>query len=237
VSGNFADALGNIMASVILPENEFRIPSISSLDDFRRWMRSDEFPERGRIDYVDGHIEVDMSPEDLFTHGTPKGRIYATLLDIVEARELGYLFCDCTRVTCIVGGVSVEPDIVLLSDDAIDSGRVRLIPKVSGGEDRYVEIEGPPELIVEVVSDSSERKDKKQLPAAYFAGGVAEFWLVDARSQTLQFQIYDRNDTGFRAVEADADGFQRSSIFKVRFRLERSRNQRGRPVYTLHVAQ
>ena len=35
----------------------------------------DDFPERGRIDYIAGQIEVDMSPEDLFTHGSLKTEI------------------------------------------------------------------------------------------------------------------------------------------------------------------
>jgi Uma2 family endonuclease len=224
------------MATAILLEEQLRIPPIASLEDFRRWMRSDEFPEHGRIDYVDGHIEVDMSPEDLFCHGTIKTEIEGVLYNCVKRHEHLYLFTDCTRVTCSAGGVSAEPDIVLLSEDAIESGHVKLVPKASGEKDRYTEIEGPPELIVEIVSDSSERKDKKQLPPAYFAGGVPEFWLVDARPKTLMFQIHDRSDDGFRPVAADGEGFQRSAILGKRFRLERSRNDRGRPIYTLHVA-
>lgn len=225
------------MATAILLEEQLRIPPIASLEDFRRWMRSDEFPENGRIDYVDGHIEVDMSPEDLFCHGTIKTEIQGVLHHCVKQREHLYLFTDCTRVTCGAGGVSAEPDIVLLSEDAIESGLVKLIPKASGEEDRYTEIEGPPELIVEVVSDSSERKDKQRLPPAYFAGGVPEFWLVDARPKTLLFQIYDPGDQGFRPVATNAEGFQPSAILGKRFRLERSRNNRGRPIYTLHVAE
>ncbi len=225
------------MSTAVLFEDGLLIPAIGSLDDFRRWMRSDDFPQRGRIDYINGQIEVDMSPENLFFHGTVKGRIYATLLDIVEEKGLGYLFCDCTRVTCLAGGVSAEPDVVLLSDDAIDSGRVKLIPKAAGEEKGYVEIEGPPELIVEVVSDSSVKKDTKRLPPAYFAGGVPEFWLVDARKGRLDFQIHARGESGYVPVPTDADGFQRSAVLGSRFQLEKRINSHGRPMYVLHVEQ
>ena len=51
-----------------------------SLDDFRRWALSDDFPETGRIDFIEGRIEVDMAPEDLFCHGTLKTEIVAALL-------------------------------------------------------------------------------------------------------------------------------------------------------------
>jgi Uma2 family endonuclease len=123
-----------------------------------------------------------------------------------------------------------------LSDDAIETGRVTLVPKSSGEENSYVEIEGPPDLIVEIVSDSSEKKDTQRLPAAYFAAGVPEFWLVDARREPLLFQIYDRGERGFHPAVVDATGFQHSVVLNKNFRLECKRNSRGRPVYTLHVA-
>src|SRR5438132_889149 len=142
------------MATAIIFEDQLRIPPIACLDDFRKWARSDEFPEKGRIDYVDGEIEVDMSPENLFYHGSLKTRISAALDNIVEEQEIGHVFVDSTRVTCVEAGLSAEPDIVYLSDEAIDSGRVTLIPKSSGEQGHFVEIEGPPDLVVEVVSDS-----------------------------------------------------------------------------------
>jgi Uma2 family endonuclease len=224
------------MCTALIFEDELCIPAISSLDDFRHWMRSDEFPERGRIDYVAGRMEIDMSPENLFFHGKLKGRICATLVELVEGLEIGHVFVDSTRITCVGADVSAEPDVVVLTDEAIDTGRVKLIPAASGGEDSYIEIEGPPDLIVEIVSDSSVNKDTKRLPVAYFAGGVPEFWLVDARRERLSFQIHDRGETTFHAIAADADGFQRSPLLNKRFRLERRKNSRGRPAYILHVA-
>src|SRR6266511_1101783 len=51
------------MATLLL-EHGIEIPVIRDLADFRRWALSDAFPQRGRIDYIAGRIEVDMSPED-----------------------------------------------------------------------------------------------------------------------------------------------------------------------------
>lgn len=223
------------MATAVVFEDRFRIPPIASLSDFRKWLRSDEFPERGRIDYLTGEIEVDMSPENLFFHGTLKGEIYAVLLDCVKKQELGYLFTDRTRITCLEAGVSAEPDIVFVSDDAIDTGRVRLVPASSGDDNDYIEIEGPPDLIVEIVSKSSEKKDTKRLPPAYFVAGVPEFWLVDARHEQLLFQIHHRGPDRFIPTATDAAGFQRSQLLGKGFRLERGKNAHGRPVYSLHA--
>ncbi len=70
------------MATAVVFEDQLRIPPIASLEDFRRWVRSEHFPERGRIDYVTGEIEVDMSPENLFFHGTLKTEIARVLAEI-----------------------------------------------------------------------------------------------------------------------------------------------------------
>jgi Uma2 family endonuclease len=127
----------------------------------------------------------------------------------------------------------VEPDVVFLSHHSIESGRVRLVPKTSAEPDRYVELEGPPDLIVEIVSDSSVTKDTRRLPAAYWRAGVEEFWLVDARGETLLFQIHRRGRSAYEAILPDADGFQYSAVFETRFRLTRRRNEHGRWVFDL----
>ncbi len=216
------------MATIVNFENSFEMPlSLQSLEEFRRWTYSDGFPETGRIDYVDGRIEVEMSPEDLFTHGTPKSEIHGVLHGHVKKRKYGHLFVDRTRIASVAGNVSAEPDIVFVSHQSIKSGRVQLIAKASGKPGRYVELEGGPDLVVEIVSDGSEMKDTERLPQAYFNAGVDEYWLVDVRGETTIFRIHRRGKSGFAAVDQDADGFQNSEIFACGFHLERSWNEAG----------
>jgi hypothetical protein len=50
---------------------ELEVPLVRSLGEFRAWAASASFPTHGRIDYISGDIEVDMSPEDLYTHVVP----------------------------------------------------------------------------------------------------------------------------------------------------------------------
>jgi len=222
------------MATTLVLEGQIEIPlDLRSLADFRRWATSDEFPERGRIDYVAGRIEVDMSPEELFCHGTLKGEIHATLHQLVKQGDLGYLFVDRTRISSIPGDVSAEPDVVFVSHEALTSGRVRLVPKAGGERDRYIEVEGGPDLIVEIVSDSSVKKDTGLLPEAYFKAGVGEYWLADARREPLVFRIHQRGQSGFEPVAADAEGFQQSTVLARRFRLQRRRDAHGMPAFDL----
>ena len=130
------------MASSVIFEERVEIPYFRSLAEFRAWALSDDFPERGRIDYIGGRIEVDMSPENVFFHGSIKTEVVGELGNIVRSTGGGYLFSDRTRVSSPDAELSAEPDVVYLSADSIDSGRVRLVPSAGGEPDSYMELEG-----------------------------------------------------------------------------------------------
>lgn len=222
------------MATTIRLDDTVEIPGdIRSLADFRRWALSDRFPETGRIDYLGGLMEVDMSPEDLHTHAKVRLRIAASLLQTAEQEGLGEVYSDGALVTCPAAELSTEPDVVFISEQSLDSGRVRLVPHSAGQPDRYVEIEGPPDLVVEVVSNRSVTKDTRDLFSRYFAAGVGEYWLVDARREELFFRIHHRGNEGFEPADADADGYQPSEVLSRWYRLDRSRNAKGRITFHL----
>jgi len=220
--------------AVLFEEQDLRIPPISSLADFRRWLRADDFPERGRIDYIAGQIEVDMSPEDLFTHGTLKTEIASVVYTRVKNLANGIVLIDRSRVTCPAADLSVEPDVVFLSHATVDAGLVTFVERASEEPDRFIEIEGPPDLIIEAVSDSSVGKDTKRLPQKYFQAGVKELWLIDARKQPIKFAIHARGKRGFIRVEPDKKGFARSEVLGASYHLERRRDRKGWPLYELH---
>jgi Uma2 family endonuclease len=155
------------------------------------------------------------------------------LVRIAKASGLGYVFGDRARVSSPEAGLSVEPDVVFVSYESIQQQRVRWIPKVSQEAGRYMEIEGAPDLVVEIVSDSSTIKDTRRLPAAYYRAGVREFWLIDARREQLLFQIHYHGPAGFDPAPADAEGFQTSLVFRTGFRLVRHRNHLGQWMYDL----
>ena len=48
-----------------------------------------------------------------------------------------------------------------------------------------LKIEGPPELVVEVLSPSTQRLDRGAKRALYESAGVQEYWIVDAEEKTL----------------------------------------------------
>lgn len=214
------------MASGIF-ESRVVVPlDLAGLDDFRQWAASPDFPESGRIDYLAGTIEVDMSPEDIFCHGVLKSEVAAVLQRRIKSGGLGFLLIDSTRVVCAEANLSVEPDIVFVSHASIRDGRVRFVPKATGEPGRFVEIEGPPDIVVEIVSDTSVEKDTVRLPQAYHAAGVQEFWLLDARIRPATFLIQRWTAAGFVPV-GDEGGLQPSGPLGCGYRLDSRGNALG----------
>ncbi|MCY3021390.1 MAG: Uma2 family endonuclease [Planctomycetota bacterium] len=208
---------------IVVLEPDVVIPSgIETLADFRRWATADDFPERGRVDYIAGQIEVDMSPNRITSHGLAYAAIITELSRLVNQGNLGQVLPDNTLIVSDVADLACEPDLSFISWDSLRSGRVRYVtaPK-AGHESDYLEVYGGPDLVVEIVSPSSVAKDTKRLPPAYFAAGVREFWLVDAREAKPKLIIHKRGGTRFEPVEPGADGFHASGVLAKRFRLTR----------------
>ncbi len=205
-----------------------------TLEGFRAWALSGDFPERGRIDYLAGSIEVDMSPEELRAHVLVKTAIGVTLHELVARRETGNVYIDGARVSSPAGQLSVEPDVVVVLWDSLDAERVREVPSPRTG--KYMELEGAPDLVVEVVSDSSVGKDLRRLPPLFAAAGVPELWLVDARGRggrEIRFDIRTLEAAGYRKVEPDEGGWTFSPLLGVRFRLRQLEPRPGRRSYRL----
>ncbi len=218
-----------------LCEESIHIPPQATRDlaGFRAWAVSPDFPERGRIDFLGGDLEVDMSPEDLHTHGTVKSGIAAVLHGMVVDAGLGEVYIDRGRISNPRADLSVEPDVVVVFWETLDSGRLRYVPAASGEPDRYIEMEGAPDLVVEIVSNSSERKDLVRLPPLYAAAGIPEIWLVDVRKNAIRFEIRRLGPDGYETVTPDAKGWRSSPRLGRRFRLVRQEVRPGRWIYRL----
>ncbi|HEY3569674.1 MAG TPA: Uma2 family endonuclease [Thermoanaerobaculia bacterium] len=216
-------------------EESVHIPRQATRDlaGFRAWAVSPDFPENGRIDFLAGDLEVDMSPEDLHKHGTVKSRIAALLDRLVVEAGLGEVYTDRARISNPGADLSVEPDVVAVFWETLDSGRVKYIPAASGEPDRYIEMEGAPDVVVEVVSNSSERKDLVRLPPLYAAAGIPELWLVDVRKKTIRFEIQSLGPDGYETVKPDRAGWRSSPRLGRRFRLKRQEIRPGRWIYRL----
>jgi Uma2 family endonuclease len=210
-------------------------PGISDLGRFRAWVRSDAFPEVGRIDWVGGRLEIDMSPEDLNTHATPKAAIVAHLLREIHDTGRGMVFIERTRLSSPGADLSVEPDVLVVLVETLESGRARLVPKSTGDDERFVEIEGAADLVVECVSDSSVVKDRDWLRERYHRAGVREYWIADARKPAIDFQLLLHRPAKFELSAPDGDGFARSEVLSHSVRLVRRSRAAGLVFFRLEM--
>jgi Uma2 family endonuclease len=204
-----------------------------TLTGFRAWATSDAFPEHIRAAFIGQEIFIEMSNEDLDTHVTAKSEISRVLMNLNREEKLGQFFADGVLVSNEGASVSNNPDASFFTPETFRSGRVRLVPKADK-EDRYVELEGTPDWVLEVISDSSVDKDTVELREAYHRAGVREYWLIDARGDAIDFQILYYSKDFYEAAPQQA-GWQHSRVFGRSFRLERQQNQFGLWEYTLHT--
>ncbi len=212
-----------------------RIPAqAGTLEGFREWIMSVEFPPHVLISFIDQEIWIDMSPEEIETHNKIKTAVVSPLHSLNEELDLGELFSDRVQLTNTAAGVSTEADAAFVTWRSYRTGKARLVP-VKGRQGRYKELEGTPDWVMEVVSQWSVQKDTRKLRAAYHRARIPEYWLIDARGDEIDFQILVWRKSGYVAV-APRDGWYPSRVFGRSFRLERRRNRMGRWQYKLHVA-
>ncbi len=216
---------------------DFLIPAEAhSFAGFRRWSQSGDFPERGRIDYLAGKIDFDMSPEDAYTHGAVKTAVAAELHLLIGKTGLGTVYVDSMRVASAAAKLSAEPDVLAVLWSSLEEDRVREVQAASQAAGRIIEFEGAPDLIVEIVSDSSVHKDTKRLPPLYAAAGVPELWLIDARGDAVRFAIHQLAGHAYRSLPPDSAGWILSPLLDRRVRLTRSLTPLSRWAYELEHA-
>ena len=211
-----------------------RIPrSAFSLNGFRSWVLSDEFPEKVKVTFVDEEIYIDMSKEEIQTNAFVKAEIARVLLNLNRDFKLGRFCLDGVLVTNVAAKVSNNPDAVFMSWETLEEGRVRLVEgKKQHGQ--LMEIEGSPDWVLEIVSESSVKKDKKKLRSAYSRARINEYWLVDARGREIDFQILQLRKKAY-AVAPRVGEWQHSQLFQRDFRLVREAARFGLWEYTLEM--
>jgi Uma2 family endonuclease len=214
--------------------DDVRIPveQFTDLAAFCRWAKSPEFPTGGRFSYFHGEFWVDLSMEQLFTHNRLKLRINAALDALTTADKMGYVAEDRMFLRNDRVGFATEPDGMFVSMASIESEKAQLVPGVGGG---VVEIVGAPDMVLEVISDSSEQKDTVELMESYWLAGISEYWLVDGRGDNPRFEILKRGNKGYAATRRLAGGWQKSGVFGRTFRLNRHIDALGHPQFNLEI--
>ena len=138
-----------------------------------------QFPNDGnRYEIVDGELFVSSPPGVL--HQRVLGNVAATLWQQVREHRLGEVFIGPLDIV-FSNETVLEPDILFVL-----RARLHII-----GEKN---LSGPPDLVVEVLSESSSRLDREIKPKQYALHGVPEFWRIDPWVKTLEvFRLQEGN--------------------------------------------
>src|SRR4051812_38573297 len=149
VGGQGTAREGGGMVTFIADAGGVSVPDgVVDIESFRRWTGADDFPEQGRVWWLKGEVWVDMSREQIFTHLAVKNEFFFVLTGLVKAGLLGLFLPDGLLLSNFAADVCGNPDATFISQETLRSDRVRLIEGADGG---YVELQGTPDMVLEVI--------------------------------------------------------------------------------------
>ena len=96
---------------------------------------------------------------------TQLSRLPLVVGGLVKAERRGRFFPDGIFLTNDRAQLACQPDGTFVSHQTLKSGRVHL---VEGEKEGYLELEGTPDMVLEIVSASSVEKDKETLLDLYW---------------------------------------------------------------------
>ena len=145
-------------------------------------------PDDGkRYEIIDGDLYMPPSPRT--THQRVSQRLERQLYDYFQRRGIGEVFH--APIDLILSDHDIfVPDIVVVSNPAFVTDRA---------------IEGPPILVVEILSPSTRAQDRGVKARRYAELGIEHYWIVDPEAQRIEF--HRLADSAYRCVrEATGPG-------------------------------
>ena len=145
----------------------------------RRWTYADycKIPEDGkRHEIIDGRHYVSPSPD--YEHQVASANLHHRLMMAITDRGKGVVVAAPMDLDLGTGTV-VQPDVIV-------------IVKGNRGVIRGKKITGVPDLLVEILSPSTRRRDLRLKRLRYERAGVREYWIVDRNARAVsQFVLRD----------------------------------------------
>jgi len=149
------------VANLYPPQGEWTEEDYFSLPDTNRYVELSE----GRLI---------MPPHPTYTHQAVLEELYVHLRTFVREHNLGVVRIAPLPVRLWPGKIR-EPDIFFIGKEHSD----RIGERVCG----------VPDLVVEVLSSSTQRTDRIEKFSEYARAGVREYWLVDPEKKTVEIYV------------------------------------------------
>ena len=156
-----------------------------------------ELPDDGRRwEIIDGELYEMPAPRS--AHAVAIFALIRLLLPVID--RLGGTILTAPLDVFFAGANPVEPDLVVFFPE----GRARLVGRG---------VEGPPDLLIEVLSPSNRAHDLVRKRALYARGGVREYWIIDPDAASVEIIGADGETVQRVAADSDTTLTLRSPLF------------------------
>lgn len=157
-----------------------------------------EFDEDSHAEWVDGEVIVFMPPK--IRHARVVTFFFGLLLTYVRLTRRGEVLTAPFEMRLESIPSSREPDIAFIAEEHA--------PRVTA--DR---VAGAADLVVEVVSEDSVTRDRRDKLREYAEAGVAEYWVVEGREGLSGTKLWILHNEGYYEEQVpDSDVLLRSRV-------------------------
>jgi Uma2 family endonuclease len=161
-----------------------------SYEEFLEWL-----DEETHAEWVDGEIVMMAPVAD--SHSDLSSFLLTLIRVFVDTGRLGRVLAEPYQMKTGPDLPGRSPDILFVRNEHRSSVTKHFL-------------NGPADLVVEIISPDSRHRDRVEKFEEYQQGGVSEYWLLDPNRQKADF--YTRGaDARFRPIEI-ADGTFRSVV-------------------------
>ena len=126
-------------------------------------------PDDERWELIDG--ELFRMPSPNVDHQITSGRLFLRMAPFVDERDLGIVL-DAPMDVVLSDSDVVEPDLLFISNE-----RMGIIAALN--------VQGAPDLVVEIHSPSTAQRDLTAKRELYARHGVKEYWPIDPVARTV----------------------------------------------------
>jgi Uma2 family endonuclease len=213
------------MPAIVLDDALCVPAEVVDLDTFRAWVRSEQFPAQGRFSFLEGQLWVERGESP--THDQLRAEIVAVLSRTpLDHAGPGQFAAGRLLLSNPFANWATQPDGLYVAWQTMHTGTVSRVLRSKQG---LVEVEGTPDMVLEVIGPTSVRRDTEVLRRLYGQARIGEYWLVDARLEPPQLSVLQLAGEDHLPIEAE-DGWVLSPLFGQAFCL-----QPGAVGYTLAV--
>ena len=140
-----------------------------------------------------------MSPSPTPDHQDAATQISAQIVAFLNDHPVGKVFVelDVNLGQGPTGGdIVYRPDVVFIRTEKVARNRKR--------------IDEPPDLAVEVISETSRRYDNETKKGDYERSGVSEYWVIDPKRGTMSF--FRLRNGRYELIQPQGDKFTSEAV-------------------------